>query len=339
MPVSDRDLRELLPQLAFETAEHQRPFRPDEQIQPCSIDLRLDRFFWVPKRARWHRAIDLRNPTPGPLEIQRLFPSRRLRLGEVITVRPGQMVLGRTFEKFTIPNGYVGKIEGRSTFARLGLSVHCTGDFINPGWRGHMPLQLVNHGIVPIQLTPYLRICQILLTKASSPSARPYGSEGAGHKYMDDEGEPSRYWQDVWTQRVQEACGRARLPERVQQEFVKAVGSTDADVVDRFLAFLGTLRSDEVTSAQEVLEHFADRDTNRFTWAKRRLQFLRWFAVLPISASLGALLKEPYGWGHYVLWAATVILLPVGLWAQFFAREPGEPFTRKDVEEHFPSGT
>jgi deoxycytidine triphosphate deaminase len=335
MILSDRELHALLPQMAFETDEHQRPFRPEEQIQPCSIDLRLDRCFWVPKRGSWRHGIDFRRTTQGEIDIRRLFPSRWLRLGEGITIKPGQMVLGRTFEKFTIPNGYAGKLEGRSTFARLGLSIHCTGDFINPGWRGRMPLQLVNHGVVPIVLTPYLPMCQLVVMRATSDSQRPYGSTAMGHKYMNDEGEPSRYWQDVRIRSLQEACGRVNLPARTQQEFLRAIGSRDVELVDRFLQFLHSLPAEGITSPRDILERFADRDTRKMTWAKRRLQFYRWFPLLPLSTSLGLLFKWPYEWPHYVLWGVTLALLPLGLWGVFFAKEPGQPFSRRDVEDHF----
>lgn len=317
----------------FETEDHQRPFKPEDQIQPCSIDLRLDRCFWVPRRPRWRGGINFLNSAQGEIDVKRLFQNRWLRLGEGITVQPGQMLLGRTFEKFTIPNGYAGKLEGRSTFARLGLSIHCTGDFINPGWRGRMPLQLVNHGVVPIVLTPYLPICQLLAMRVAGPSGTPYGSTEMGHKYMNDEGVPSRYWQDQRIQQLQAACGRARIPDRIQREFKKAMGVRDAEMVDRFLAFLHNLPAGEVTSTREVLERFADRDTFRATWKKRGLQFCRWLPLLPVGTSLGAVLKEPYGQTHYILWGVTVALLPVGLWAMFFAKEPGPPFTQRDVDE------
>jgi deoxycytidine triphosphate deaminase len=336
MLLSDHDLHDLLPQMNFETDEHQRPFRPEEQIQPSSIDLRLDPCFWIPKKPYWHKGIDFRDPAHGAVANQRLFQRRRLRLGEGITVKPGQMILGRTFEKFTIPNGYAGKLEARSTFARLGLSIHCTGDFINPGWRGRMPLQLVNHGVVPITLTPYLPICQLLVMKTSTESEHPYGSSGSDHKYMDDEGEPSRYWLDRRIRQLQEACQRIPLPARVQQEFLRIANEDmDVDVVDRFLAFLHSPVRGEITSARDVLERFADRDTFRQTWAKRGLLLCKWAPLLPVGTSLGLLVKWPYEWPYFVFWVVSLILLPIGLWAMLFAKEPGRPFTRRAVDDHF----
>ncbi len=75
--------------------------------------------------------------------------------------------MGRVYEKLHIPERYAGKIEGRSSFARLGLSIHATGDFINPGWSGFMPLQLYNAGEYPIVITPYLPLCQLMLIPLS----------------------------------------------------------------------------------------------------------------------------------------------------------------------------
>ena len=95
--------------------------------------------------------------------------------GDSHTLKPGQIVMGRIYERFRIPPGYAGKIEGRSSFARLGLMVHCTGDFINPGWQGYMPLQLFNAGPYPLRLTPFLDVCQLMLVQLSGESERTYG--------------------------------------------------------------------------------------------------------------------------------------------------------------------
>jgi deoxycytidine triphosphate deaminase len=100
MLLSDRDLRALVNQMSFETAEHQRPFSPEDQIQPCTIDLRLDRCFWRTRKPVQRGAIDLHRAGLGELEMRRLFKTEWLHEGEGITVRPGEMLLGRTFEKW-----------------------------------------------------------------------------------------------------------------------------------------------------------------------------------------------------------------------------------------------
>ena len=335
MILSDRDLRNALGSLALETDEPNRPFEA-RQIQPCSIDLRLDRHFWVLRRPLPRRSLDFRNNAwIGEVDMGRLFRPRSLQLGEGIRIRPGEMLLGRTFEKFTIPNGFAGKLEGRSTFARLGLSIHCTGDFINPGWRGRMPLQLVNHGRLPIVVTPYLEICQLLVIRTTTESDQQYGGDGT-HKYMNDAGGPSRYWLDESLAKLQSDCGSANVPEIVTRHFIEATGGgADPAMLDRFSGFVRSLPHSELISARHVLERFAARDTRRHTWAKGRLSFVRWFGVLPAGTSLGLLFKTPYGAGHYVFWGATIVLVLVGLWAITFAKEPDQPFTLKQIEEHF----
>ena len=98
MLLSDRDLRDLLPSIAFETDEYQRPFDAASQIQPCSIDLRLDRCFWIPRTPKWHRAIDFREDlAQGQIDISRLFIRKCVAQGEGIKIKPGEMllVLGR----------------------------------------------------------------------------------------------------------------------------------------------------------------------------------------------------------------------------------------------------
>src|SRR5690242_4575770 len=102
---SDGEIRRILPDLNFVTDDHHRPFKPDEQVQPASVDLRLDRCFWFPRRSR-RKKISFLSPSLSELEMQRLFERRWFRLGESVTLNPGEMVLGRTFELFTIPNGY-----------------------------------------------------------------------------------------------------------------------------------------------------------------------------------------------------------------------------------------
>jgi hypothetical protein len=244
------------------------------------------------------------------------------------------MILGRTLEEFTIPNGYSGKLEGRSTYARLGLAIHCTGDFINPGWRGRMPLQLVNFGKSPIILTPYIHICQLLVTQVSSKSDKPYGTE-AGHKYNNDDGGPSKYWWDVSLAKLRQSINREQIPQQIQADFMKKFGTANSELVDKFADFVGSLPPDKITNAREIIEEFADYDTKKQTRKKLWWRICRWLPVVPITVSLGALFKQPYGPLHWIFWAITAVLFPFAVWGQIIANEPRQPFTRRDVEEQF----
>ena len=174
--------------------------------------------------------------------MNRLFTMHYAHEGDGITIAPGEMLLGRTYEKFAIPNGYAGKIEGRSSYARMGLSIHCTGDFINPGWRGRMPLQLVNHSHVPIVVTPYVQIAQLLVLRTSTESEKPYGSsKDDGHKYIDDDGGPSKYWLDSSLRKLREAFGHRNLSQEMKEEFLRIIGRDDPDLMDRFSHFIDRL--------------------------------------------------------------------------------------------------
>lgn len=115
------------------------------------------------------------------------------------------MLLGRTYDSFTIPPTLAGKLEGRSSFARMGLATHCSADFINPGYRGKMPLQLVNFGRTTIRLVPFVPICQLIFIQVSSHPERLYGERELSSKYMDDDGGPSYWWRDKRVKELQAA--------------------------------------------------------------------------------------------------------------------------------------
>ena len=241
MYLADRDIKLLLPEIGFETDDPAHSFVPDDQIQPSSVDLRLDSTFWVQISTR---AIDLRRSKLLELSPRRHWSKRRLHWGESITLKPGQMLLGRTFEKFTIPRVFAGKIEGRSSFSRMGLAVHCTGDFINPGYRGRMPLEIINFGKSPVRLFPLIPICQLIFIRLSSQAEVPYG-EALSNKYMDDDGGPSYWWRDKRIRQLHDALGEHDVSERVQDELLQLMGPRDPDLIERFEHFIRELKKEE----------------------------------------------------------------------------------------------
>ena len=152
------------------------PWDP-ELVQPASVDLRLGDSFRVFHNHRT-AAIDLREPPTN------LTEEVRLAGGEPFVIHPGEFVLGRTQEYVEIPDDVVARIEGKSSLGRLGLIVHATAGFVDPGFKGSLTLEITNLTRVPIKLYPGLLIAQLSFMALDAPAERPYGSAELGSHYQ-----------------------------------------------------------------------------------------------------------------------------------------------------------
>ena len=179
--LSDRDLRAELDagRLGLD------PFDPD-MLQPSSIDVRLDRFFRVFVNTKYTHI----DPAQQQDELTSLVEPE----GEApFVLHPGEFVLGATFEQVSLPDDLAGRLEGKSSLGRLGLLTHSTAGFIDPGFTGHITLELSNVANLPITLWPGMKIGQLCLFRLSSPAEHPYGSAKAGSRYQGQRGPtPSR---------------------------------------------------------------------------------------------------------------------------------------------------
>ncbi|HEY2436885.1 MAG TPA: dCTP deaminase [Solirubrobacteraceae bacterium] len=146
-------------------------------VQPASVDLRLGDSFRVFHNHR-ASAIDLRNPPSGLTEEVVVPPD------ESFVIHPGEFCLGRTLEWVELPDDVVARIEGKSSLGRLGLIVHATAGFCDPGWKGTLTLELNNLTRVPIKLYPALPIAQLSFMALDRPARRPYGSAELGSHYQ-----------------------------------------------------------------------------------------------------------------------------------------------------------
>jgi dCTP deaminase len=152
------------------------PWDP-ELVQPASVDLRLGDSFRVFHNHR-ASAIDLRRP-PDNLTEEVVVPAE-----ESFVIHPGEFCLGRTLEWVELPDDVVARIEGKSSLGRLGLIVHATAGFCDPGWKGTLTLELNNLTRVPIKLYPGLLIAQLSFMTLDAPALRPYGSPRLGSHYQ-----------------------------------------------------------------------------------------------------------------------------------------------------------
>jgi dCTP deaminase len=152
-----------------------------QMIQPSSVDVRLDRFFRVFENHKYS-VID---PSIEQSELTREVAVEK---DEEFILHPGEFVLASTYEVITLPDDIAGRLEGKSSLGRLGLLTHSTAGFIDPGFSGHITLELSNVANLPVKLFPGMKIGQLCLIKLSSPAENPYGSALYGSRYQGQRG-------------------------------------------------------------------------------------------------------------------------------------------------------
>ena len=181
MLLSDRDIRTEI-EAGRVVVE---PF-DEAMIQPSSVDVRLDKFFRVFENHKYS-VID---PSAEQPELTREVIAEG---DEAFILHPGEFVLASTYEVITLPDDIAGRLEGKSSLGRLGLLTHSTAGFIDPGFSGHITLELSNVANLPVKLFPGMKIGQLCLIKLSSPAEHPYGSAIYSSRYQGQRGPtPSR---------------------------------------------------------------------------------------------------------------------------------------------------
>jgi dCTP deaminase len=170
--LSDRDIRASIDagQVVI------RPYDPAD-LQPSSVDLHLDHSFRVFRNNRYP-FIDVRQKQPDLTELLTVSAD------EPFILHPGEFVLGQTLEWVELPNDLVARLEGKSSLGRLGLLIHSTAGYVDPGWKGNLTLELSNVANLPIALYFGMKIGQISFFRMTSPVDRPYGSPSLGSKYQ-----------------------------------------------------------------------------------------------------------------------------------------------------------
>ncbi len=181
MLLSDRDLKAALASGRLGLAPYD-----EAMVQPSSIDVRLDRYFRVFANHRYTHI----DPAIAQDDLTELLePDGE----EPFILHPGEFVLGSTLEVISLADDLAARLEGKSSLGRLGLLTHSTAGFIDPGFSGHVTLELSNVANLPIKLYPGMKIGQICVLPLTSPSEHPYGSSVYGSRYQGQRGPtPSR---------------------------------------------------------------------------------------------------------------------------------------------------
>ncbi len=160
-----------------------------ENLQPSSLDLELSKKVRV--FDNWQQGeIDVR---------QKIDPSRVIKIKKTgFVLHPGEFILGSTREEFTLPLDVAAKLEGRSSLGRLGLIVHATAGYVDPGFSGWLTFEIANISRLPIRMYAGMRIAQIVFYQMTSKVKNPYGSKKLKSKYQGQKGPTaSKYWQDL----------------------------------------------------------------------------------------------------------------------------------------------
>jgi dCTP deaminase len=158
-------------------------------LQPSSVDVRVDRYFRV-FRNNLYPYIDVKVEQEALTELVEVDD-------DPFVLHPGEFVLGSTLERVKLPDDLVARLEGKSSLGRLGLLIHSTAGFIDPGWDGHVTLELSNVANLPITIYPGMKIGQLSFMELTEPASTPYGAAKLGSKYQGQRGPtPSRYWQN-----------------------------------------------------------------------------------------------------------------------------------------------
>lgn len=172
MVLSDRSIRE-----ALDTGRLVVDPLGENAVQPASLDIRLDRYFRV---FRNHRQpyIDVREEMPELTELEEIADD------EPFVLHPGEFVLGSTLERVELANDLVARVEGKSSLGRLGLLVHATAGFVDPGWKGQLTLELSNVSTLPIRLYYHMKIGQLSFQNLTTAADRPYGHPDLKSRYQ-----------------------------------------------------------------------------------------------------------------------------------------------------------
>lgn len=150
-------------------------------LQPSSLDLRLGREFRIFRNTKLPY-LDIRHPVDGFMELI------SIKRNEPLIIHPREFILGTTVEKIVIPNHLVGRLEGKSSLGRIGIVIHSTAGYVDPGFEGFLTLEISNLANLPIALYFGMRICQISFHILSEPPEKPYGHDRLNSKYQHQKG-------------------------------------------------------------------------------------------------------------------------------------------------------
>lgn len=297
------------------------PFDLDTQTRVCSVDIRVSNVFWVMKKNR--KVIDLSFSATFEISPTRLWEKRVIANNGFIDLKPGEMILGRTHELIKMPSDKVGKINTRSSYARIGLSTGCNCDLVNPGYIGHVPLELVNCTKNTIRIRAYLPLCQVFLMKLDGQVDADYASEKYQSKYNNDEGGPSVWWRDSLVKKVQKNITFSQVGEFSVDALRDKFEKIDDEGLQRFDQLLDKKSHND---SESFISEFTASESSKEWWYKARRNTSIWaFPALSIisvthfgnsfheNTTTKEFLFSP-SITAFILWSLLVLSIPPFIW-------------------------
>jgi len=192
MILSDKDIKEYI-----ESGKIKINPVPDFEIQlgPASLDVRLNNIF----RVFNHTQVPYIDPK-NKSTFENLTEVIKIEENKPFVLQPGQFILASTLEEVELPDDVGARIEGRSSWGRLGIIVHSTAGYIDPGFKGKITLEMSNIGMLPVLLYPGMRICQLSFEKLSSPAQKPYPQKKDAKYFGDQLPQESKIYKDFQNQ-------------------------------------------------------------------------------------------------------------------------------------------
>ncbi len=190
MVLSDRDIRQRVRDKDREKRLQVKPFR-DNCVQPSSVDLHLGSDFLI-FDSHSQSLIDTRK------DQKRLMKRIEIKRDEPLIIHPREFVLGTTIEWVRIPVDLVARLEGKSSLGRIGIVIHSTAGYVDPGFEGQLTLEISNLSNLPIALYKGMKICQISFIQMTSPAQYPYGHKKVKSHYQGQKGTVSSNLNSIW---------------------------------------------------------------------------------------------------------------------------------------------
>ncbi|NEO39589.1 MAG: dCTP deaminase [Moorea sp. SIOASIH] len=293
MRLSSTDIRYFLDEgLLKIIGDSQHPFSPKEQIRPGSVDIRISNIFWKfnKKNIEQLDIIDLHQAKAILNNPELMYLKIELSDGEHLEIQPGEIVLTETLEKIEMPHCLSGALKGRSSFARLGISIHCTGDYINPGYQGYMPLQIINHTPIPVKLYSYLSLAQLVFYFLYSRPDINYQSLPDtiyNSKRCNTEG-LSLWFRDKEIEKLSTRISGGKFNKHTEDKLQLLISQSEKRLIKQIESEFQRKNIKKPEQIEKALESYENKDIRR----DKKMRFVFWVITLVTGALLSVFIPE-----------------------------------------------